>query len=50
MKLRDLEAKWGGSWAGTVQRIARGKLVEREKAEKAERDRRREEEEIKGKR
>lgn len=50
MKLGDLEAKWGGSWAGTVQRIARGKIEEREKAEKAERDRRREEEEAKGKR
>jgi hypothetical protein len=50
MKLGDLEAKWGGSWAGTVQRIARQKIEERERAEKAERERRREEEELRGKR
>ena len=39
MTLGDLSTKWAGSWAGTVQRIAR------EKIEEAERERDREERE-----
>lgn len=35
MTLEDLEAKWGVSWSAIVQRIAREKMEEREKAEAA---------------
>lgn len=50
MTLKDLEDKWGGSWSGTVQRIARAKIEEREKEEAAEREKARLEEEARGKR
>lgn len=50
MTLGQLEAQWGGSWAGTVQRIAREKMEEREREEAAQREKARLEEEAKGKR
>ena len=49
MTLADLEAKWGGSWSGTLQRITRDKIDEREKEEVAAREKA-EAEEMKGKR
>lgn len=39
MTLGELELKWGGTWAGTVQRIARLKIEEREREEREERER-----------
>lgn len=33
MTLGELEGKWGGSWAGTLQRIAREKIEVRLKEE-----------------
>lgn len=46
MTLGELEAKWGGTWAGTVQRIARLKLEEREREEREEREREEEKERL----
>jgi hypothetical protein len=34
MKLGDLQGKWGGSFAGTLQRIARERMEAREREEK----------------
>jgi len=44
MKLGDLENKWAGSWKETVQKMLQDKIEERERAEKAERERAAEEE------
>ena len=44
MKLGDLDNKWAGSWKETVQRMLQDKIEERERAEKAERERAAEEE------
>jgi hypothetical protein len=35
MKLGDLQAKWDGSFAGTLQRITRERFEEREREEAA---------------
>lgn len=39
MKPGDLDKKWAGSWKETVQRMLQDKIEERERAEKAERER-----------
>ena len=51
MTIADLEPKYGGSWAGTLQRIAREKMDLRQKEEEEkERALKAQEEAIKGKR
>lgn len=50
MSMKELEGKWGGSWSGTVQRIARAKIEDREREEAAAKEKARLEEEARGKR
>ncbi|WVF69369.1 hypothetical protein IAT40_004145 [Kwoniella sp. CBS 6097] len=49
MTLGELEAKWGGGWAGTLQRIRRESFEAREKV-REEREEKEREEVVKGKR